>query len=113
VSHLRIVKPEGPKPPRRKGGPRHETTVLTPEEQRKVRQAIRNLRDAFGTWACLADAMGMPVKSLGHAMSARLGLSPAVVLRAMRASGLTLDELLGGPAPAERCRACGQIKRAS
>jgi ABC-type polysaccharide/polyol phosphate transport system ATPase subunit len=84
--------------------------VLTPEEQRKVRQAIRNLRDAFGTWACLADAMGMPVKSLGHAMNARLGLSPAVVLRAMRASGLTLDDLLGAPAPAERCRACGQIK---
>jgi hypothetical protein len=33
--------------------------VFTPEEQRKLRQAIRNLKDAFGTWACLAEAMGM------------------------------------------------------
>lgn len=29
----------------------------------------------------------------------------------MRASGLTLDELLGAPTPADRCRACRQIKR--
>jgi hypothetical protein len=61
---LRLVKPEGTKPPRKKGGPRHEAIVLSPDEQRKARQAIRNLKDAFGSWACLADAMGMPVKSL-------------------------------------------------
>ena len=109
---LRLVTPEGPKPPRQKGGPRHETLVFTPEEQRKLRQAIRNLKDAFGTWACPADAMGMPVKSLMSAVQGeRYGLSPAVLLRAMRASGLTLDDLLGDPAPADRCRACGQIKR--
>jgi hypothetical protein len=106
------MKPEGPKPPKSKGGPRHESTVLSADEQRKARQAIRNLKSAFKTWGCFADAIGMPVKSLMNAVQGeRYGLSPAVLLRAMRASGLTLDDMLGAPAPAERCRACGQIKR--
>jgi hypothetical protein len=106
---LRLVGKDPPK--REKGRPRHESIVLTPDEQRRARQALRNLKDAFGTWACLADAMGMRTKSLIHAVSGRYGLSPAVLLRAMRASGLTLDDLLGAPAMAGRCRACGQIKR--
>lgn len=108
---LRLVKPEGPKPPK-KGGRPHHSLALTPEEQRKLRQSIRNLKDAFGAWDCLTDAMEMPVKSLENAVRGRyIRLSPAVVLRAMRTSGLTLDDMLGDPAPAERCRACGQIKR--
>ncbi|MCK6593195.1 MAG: transcriptional regulator [Polyangiaceae bacterium] len=109
---LRLVKPEGPKPPRQKGSRPHQSLAFTPEEQRKLRQAIRNLKDAFGTWACLADALAMPVKSLENAVRGRsAGPSPAVVIRAMRASGLGLSDLLGAPAPAERCRTCGQIKR--
>jgi hypothetical protein len=112
MSHLRIVKPEGLKPARQNGGPRHEALVFTPEEQRKLRQAIRNLKDAFGTWACLAEAMGMPVGSLVNAVGGKQrGLSPAIVIRAMRASGLSFAEILGGPVPADRCRACGQLKR--
>ena len=110
MSHLKLVGSEPPKS-RRKGAPRHEARVLTPEEERKARQAIRNLKDAFGTWACLADAMAMPEKSLMRAVSGRHGLSPAVLLRAMRASGLTLADMLGAPAVAGRCRACGQVKR--
>ncbi|HZF54858.1 MAG TPA: transcriptional regulator [Polyangiaceae bacterium] len=106
---LRLVGKDPPK--RQKGGPRHETVVLSPDEQRKARQALRNLKDHFGTWACLADAMGMRTKSLINAVSGRCGLSPAVLLRAMRASGLTLDDMLGAPATAGRCRACGKIKR--
>ena len=111
MSHLKLVGQDPPKPARRKGMPRHEASVLTPEEERKARQAIRNPKDHFGTWACLAEAMGMPVKSLLRAVSGRYALSPAVLLRAMRASGLTLDDMLGNPAIAGRCRACGQIKR--
>ena len=111
---LHLVKPEGPKPARPKGAPRHEASVLTPEEERKARQAIRNLKNAFGTWACLAKAMGMPEKSLITAVQGeRYGLSPAVLLRAMRASGLTLDDMLGNPALAGRCRSCGALRRAS
>jgi hypothetical protein len=106
---LRLVGKDPPK--RQKDGPRHETIVLSPDEQRKARQALRNLKDHFGTWTCLADAMGMPVKSLLAAMSGRYGLSSAVLLRAMRASGLTLADMLGAPVVAGRCRACGQVKK--
>jgi hypothetical protein len=106
---LRLVGKDPPKKP--KGGPRHESIVLTPDEQRKARQAIRNLKARFGTWACLADAMGMRTKSLINAVSGRYGLSPAVLLRAMRASGLGFDDLLGAPALAERCRACGAVRQ--
>ncbi|HZF48698.1 MAG TPA: hypothetical protein VE093_08620 [Polyangiaceae bacterium] len=86
MSHLRIVGQDPPKPARRKGMPRHEGSVLTPEEERRARQAIRNIKDRCGTWACLADMMGMPVKSLLRAVSGRHALSPAVLLRAMRAA---------------------------
>jgi hypothetical protein len=55
--------------------------------------------------------MGMPVKSLMKAVGGPDGLSPAVLLRAMRATGLTLADVLGDPALAGRCRACGQVKR--
>jgi hypothetical protein len=44
-------------------------------------------------------------------LAGRNRVSGDLVVRAMRASGLTLAELLGGPVPADRCRACGQIKR--
>jgi len=37
--------------------------------------------------------------------------SGSMLVMAMRASGLSLAELLGGPVPADRCRAGGQIKR--
>jgi hypothetical protein len=44
---LRLV---GKNPPKKaKGGPRHETIVLSPDEQRKARQALCNLKDHFGT----------------------------------------------------------------
>ncbi|HLM76512.1 MAG TPA: hypothetical protein VK459_27605, partial [Polyangiaceae bacterium] len=64
MSHLKLVRPEGPKPPRQKGGPRHAASVLTPEEQRQARAALRNLRDSFGTLACLSNAMGVPYATL-------------------------------------------------
>jgi hypothetical protein len=63
MSHLKLVGQDPPKTTRRKGGPRHEASVLTPEEERKARQAIRNIKDRCGTWACLADMMGLPVRA--------------------------------------------------
>ncbi len=110
MSHLKLVGQDPPKPARRKGE-RHEASVLTPAEQKRARAALRNLRDSFGTLACLADAMQVPYATLKRVYSGRAPVSSAVLLRAMRASGLTLDDMLGSPALAGRCRACGQIKR--
>ena len=96
--HLRLVGDEPPKRKRRKGDLRHESTVLTADEQKRARQALRNLRDAFGTWACLAEAMGLPTKTLFGAVHGRVRLSPAIVLRAMRAVSRSM-RCSAGPCP--------------
>lgn len=107
VSHLRIVKPEGPKAARR--GER--SALFTPDEERRFRQAMRNLSGAFGSWGALAAAMRVRTSAISHMMAGRSAVSGDMIVRAMRASGLSLSELLGNPVPADRCRACGQIKR--
>lgn len=106
---LRLVKDAPPKPPRRKG--QRTPPVLTSTEEQRFRQAMRNLRDAFGSWGALADAMGAKTKAMGHMMRGICHVSGDMIVRAMRASGLSLAELLGAPVPADRCRACGQFKR--
>ncbi len=109
--HLRVVGAEPPKPRRRKGARTPYTNdLLSEEEQKRAIQALRNLRDAFGTWPCLAEAMRVPVNAL-HLALRRGNISPAMLFAASKASGLSIAEMLGGPAPAERCRACGQVKR--
>ncbi|NUQ72027.1 MAG: transcriptional regulator [Polyangiaceae bacterium] len=107
---LRLVKPEGPRPLRRKG---ERSALLTPDEERRFRQGMRNLHIAFGSWGALAAAMGTRTSAISHMMAGRSTVSGDMMVRAMRASGLSLGELLGVPVPADRCRACGQIKRAS
>lgn len=109
MSHLKIVKDEPPKPrPKRQRSP-----LLTPDEEKRFRQAMKNLRDAFGTWACLAAAMGSALTSVAHMMDGSCHVSGDMIIRAMKASGLTLTELLGAPVLAGTCRACGAVKRAS
>lgn len=106
--HLRVVGAEPPKPRRRKG---ERTPLLSREEEQRFRQAMRNLQGAFGSWPCLAEAMGARTGTLMNMMRGARNVSGDTIVRAMRASGLSsLAELLGGPAPAERCRACGGIK---
>lgn len=99
--------PEPPKPARRKG---QRSRLLTPDEEKRFRAAMRNLRDAFGTWGALAAAMGARLDTVNLMMRGRCCVSGDTVVRATRASGLTLAAMLGGPVPADRCRACGQIK---
>lgn len=108
MSHLHVVRDEPLRPPRRKG---ERTPLLSREEAQRFRQAMRNLRDAFGSWGCLAAAMGAHPVTLSGMMSGAKSVSGDMVVRAMRASGLSLNELLGPPVAADRCRACGQIKR--
>lgn len=109
MSHLRIVGSEPRKPPRRKGQS-YLRGLLTPDEQTRAAQAMRNLRDAFGSYACLADATGIFTNTLVRAVQ-RKRVTPAMLFAASRASGLTIDDLLSAPVPTDRCRACGQVKR--
>lgn len=109
MSHLRLVGNEPPKRSKRKGE-RFSVGLLSDDEQKRAVQALRNLRDAFGTWACMADAMGVREGAIHHAIN-RKRISIAMLYAASRASGLTIDDLLSVPVPAGMCKACGQVKR--
>jgi hypothetical protein len=105
---LKLVRDEPTKPARRKG---ERKPVLTPDEERQFRQSLRNVRDAFGSPGALVAAMDTGKNTVSQVLRGCVRVSGAMIVRVMRASGLTLAELLGGPVPADRCRACGQIKR--
>lgn len=109
MSHLRIVGNEPPKRQMPKGKP-FTVMLLSDDEQKRAVQALRNLRDAFGSWACMADAMGVAESTIHHAID-RKRISVAMLFAASRASGLTIDDLLSVPVPAGMCKACGQVKR--
>lgn len=107
---LRLVRDAPPKPKRRKHA---RTRLLSDIEERRFRAAMRGLQGAFGSWACLADAMGVKTVTIEQMRSGRTHVSGDMIVRAMRASGLTLADLLGAPKLAGTCRACGAVKRAS
>jgi len=107
---LKLVHPpppggQGPRPRRR----RKDVLSLTPDERRNLRQALKNLRLRFGTWACLAEVMDVPVLSLKAAASPRPGFgSYGLALRAARAAGSTIEAILSGKlTPAGACPHCG------
>lgn len=106
---LRLVRDEPPKSKRRKWT---RTPLLTPDEARRFRQSMRNLHDAFGTWSCLAAAMGSELHTIHDMMNGRSHVSGDMIVRAMRAGGVTLAELISGPVAADRCRACGRVRAA-
>lgn len=93
---LRLVGAREPtKPPRKRY---QRIPLLNAEESRRFRQAVRNLKErGFATWDCLASAMRVTRVALAHMMDGRHAVSGEMIVRAMKASGLTLDELLGAP----------------
>jgi hypothetical protein len=80
---------------------------LTDTEAMRLRAALRNLRALYGTWSCLAEAMGLPIGSLNNIVGGRRHPSAAVALLAARAAGATVDAVLGAPVAADRCPHCG------
>ena len=109
---LRLVHPrpevQGSRTPKRKGR-KAPALFLTPDERRHLRVALQNLRRAFGTWACLADAMGVRVNILLDAAHSRNPQgSPALAIRAAKVSGMTVEAILTGTlSAAGRCETCG------
>lgn len=106
VIPLRPAKGQGTAPPTVR--PR-ATVSLTDAEALRLRAALRSMRGLFGTWACLADAMGVKLKTLqAFLYSDRQGASPGLALAAARAAGTTVDALVGAPRDAGRCPHCGR-----
>ena len=108
---LRLVHPprEGQGPVTSKRRKSHALR-LTPDEVRHLAASLQNLRRAFGTWACLAEAMGIRESLLSAAGSPRKGKggSPALALRAAKVSGMSVEAVLSGKLTAAgQCEACG------
>jgi hypothetical protein len=84
------------------------TRSLSDIERKRLRAALKNLRAAYGTWACLAEVMGMPTRSIRAIASGQFAGSPGTAMRAARAAGTTIERLLGRPVAADRCPHCGR-----
>jgi hypothetical protein len=108
---LKLVPPprgEGQDPPRRRKGIRSPALLLTREERSHLRAALQNLRRSFGTWRCLADAMGVREGTLTHAGGASSKAGPALALRAAKVAGASVESILTGSITlAGACPTCG------
>lgn len=104
VVRLRPAKGQGSDPPEVR--PR-STVSLTDAEAMRLRAALRNLRGIYGNWKLLAEAMGVPHKSLVSFVCGSRNGSPGLALAAARAAATTVEALLGGPRPAGHCPHCG------
>lgn len=105
AAHLKLVHPAAPKAPRPSGRYRR-TEPFSPEEQARLRAALKNARALFGTWDCLSDALGIANGTVERAT--RTSVSPDVAVRLARALGKPLEALLRGPTDATTCPSCGR-----
>ncbi len=100
---------EGQEPPKRRKGCRSSALSLTPDEMRHLRATLRGLARSFGSWANLANAMGVKLGTLTDAATApRYRASGTLAIRAARIGGMTVEAVLSGTlADAGRCQTCG------
>jgi hypothetical protein len=81
---------------------------LTPEEYANVRRALRFLRTRLGGSVKLAAALKANVRTVDKACHARGKPGAALAIRAARAAGVTVEDvLLGAWPPPKMCPFCG------
>ncbi len=106
MRHLRLVRPPGPKEPRKK--PQRPPPLWSPEEASRLRAALKNARAIMGTWPCLAAAMYLGREAISAAANGRKRVSAEIAVRLARALGKPLESLYAAPASADRCPTCGR-----
>ncbi len=108
---IRLVHPApvGQDPPKRRKGHHAPALSLTDEEARRVRVALKNLRRSFGSWACLATAMGVPEDTLTSvAYERKHRPTGTFAVRLAKAAGVSVESVLAGTiASVETCPTCG------
>ena len=103
--HLRLVRPDTPKPARR---PYHRRPpVFTAAETLRLRAALFSARSLFGSFACAADAMYIVPEALRAAATGRSPVTAEMAVRLARALGKPLDALTRPPSEAGVCPTCG------
>ena len=110
---LRLVhpRPEGQGSRTSKGRrPRPSPSLLlSDEEVRHVRAAVRNTARAYGGIAVLADVMGVPPDTISGVLTSRKHrASGTFAIRLARAAGASVEAILTGAiSEATRCTTCG------
>lgn len=110
---LRLVSPapegQGTAPPKRRRGSRSPALLLTPDEARHVRAALKATARAYGGCDVLATVLGVSVKTVHNATNPRRGaVSGTFVIRLAAAAGMTVEAVLSGKlSEAGRCAECG------
>ena len=105
---LRLVHPapKGQENTRPKGRKSNALTP-TPEEQQRIRAALRHLRIAYGGYDVLAAVIGVPSNSLANNNHRNASYALAVLLA--RAAGVTVEQILRpGVQEAGKCPVCGR-----
>ena len=83
--------------------------ILSDEEVRHVRAAVRNTARAYGGNAVLADVMGVPADTISGVLTSRKHrASGTFAIRLARAAGASVEAILTGAiSEATRCTTCG------
>lgn len=79
------------------------------KEQNNVRTALRYLRRCVGTWAAVAQAVGLSPQGLEKTVSGRRPVSASVALRVARTARTSFDDLLSGHFLPGACPRCGYV----
>jgi hypothetical protein len=82
---------------------------LSHEESERVKVAMLFLAKRFGTWDGLAKAMGVRRDTIRHSQLKRAVVSAGVAIRAARAAGVPVEDVLSGAFPKPGvCPHCGR-----
>lgn len=110
---LRLAHPapsgQGTDPPKRRKRP-SDALVLSDEEVRHVRQALRNLVFALGGNDVAAQVLGIATNSVSSAKSSpKHRPSGTLAIRIAKAAGVSVESILTGAiAITARCPTCGR-----
>jgi len=82
---------------------------LTPDEQERVRVALRAMRYRSKRWSIVAKGLGFTRKGIMNVASGIKVVSPKTAFRVAKFVGVSFDELLSGKKypPPETCPNCG------
>ena len=110
---LRLVHPrpegQGSRTPKGRRARPSPSLLLSDEEVRHVRAAVRNTARAYGGIAVLADVMGVPPDTISGVLTSRKHrASGTFAIRLARAAGASVEAILTGAiSEAARCTTCG------
>lgn len=82
---------------------------LTDDERARLAAVLRNLRKFHGSWARLAELMGVSINTLQGVSKGRDFGSMRLAVKTAKLAGLLVDDMLHGkPVAADHCPHCHQ-----